>query len=116
MKGIPDLHNCRAPNCRFKAPVCTYGYCSDCCHKHHNYAILGQLSNHKKPDFEAIQYGYKVVEHGYTDRIVTPAVVYKPPEPEVILPVCGKVEVISHREYPLEEKVYQYARYSDAWE
>lgn len=95
------LQDCRGPQCRYKAPVCEYGYCAVCCRKHHNYAITG-LNEHKVPVFEPISHGFKVVERGKVTTGTTSVVITlpdAPPEP----PVCGTLEPTTCLDFPVED-------------
>ena len=92
------LRNCRGPNCNYKAPVCTYGYCGACCKKHHNYANMGPAYNtHKPPFLEPIAHGFKIVERNKSWG-------YTPPEPpKPVVTVCGAFEPVAVVEFPVDD-------------
>ena len=100
-----DLRNCRGPFCKYKAPVCSYGYCGECCHKHHNFMNMGaSWTNHVAPVLLPIQYGFKVVERGGPAR--STAVLHETPEP-LVVPVLGALEAITEAEYPIEVTIHR---------
>ncbi len=108
--GLPNtmiyelvLQDCRGPQCRYKAPVCEYGYCAACCRKNHNYAITG-LQEHKVPTFEPVSHGFKVVERGKVTTGTTAVPPDAPPEP----PVCGTLEPVTCLDFPVEDRGEHY--------
>src|SRR3990167_4869951 len=87
MTNITELRDCRAPYCKYKAPVCSYGYCGACCRKYHNFMNMGATAtNHEAPSLSPIQYGFKIIEHGKSEKLV--------PSTQtsiVVTPVLGKI-------------------------
>ena len=106
---MPELKPCRAPHCKYKAPVCEYGYCGGCCRKLHNYAVTGSLTKHIPPAWEPVQYGFKVIEHkSERSTVVTSPTKEDAPERPIEPPVLGTLENVVDMEYPVDDSVRHY--------
>ena len=88
------LRDCRAPFCRYRAPLCEYSYCAECCRKYHNFAVSG-IQKHQMPP-GAKENGYQVINRK-ADILALPT---KPIE--VRSPVPGEITATTITEYPLE--------------